>query len=156
MEHLQFCHPIVIVTISRMFNLMLHLNYVPDAFGIGITIPIPKNKDKRIHDKLDDFRGITISPILSKVFESCILKNMQTYFGTSERQFGFKKGLGCRDAIYTVKSVITHFTKNNSTVNICAIDLTKAFDRVNHLVLFQKLIKLNIPATYIYFKMLVQ
>jgi hypothetical protein len=148
-EHLQFCHPIVVVTISKMFNLMLHLNYVPDAFGIGITIPIPKNKDKRIHDKLDDFRGITISPILSKVFESCILQKLQIYLRTSERQFGFKKSVGCRDAIYTVKSVINYFTKNNSTMNICAIDLTKAFDKVNHSVLFKKLMNLDVPANYI-------
>ena len=68
---------------------MLSLNYVPDAFGLGITIPIPKNNDKRNHDKLDDFRGITISPVLSKVFESCLLQKLHPYFGTSERQFGF-------------------------------------------------------------------
>ena len=33
----------------------------------------------------------------------------------------------------------------NSTVNICAIDLTKAFDKVNHSVLYMKLMKRLIP-----------
>ena len=72
---------------------MLQLGYVPDAFGVGITIPIPKNKDKRNHDKLDDYRGITISPILSKVFKSCILLRIQPYLATSDRQFGFKRDI---------------------------------------------------------------
>ena len=49
-EHLQFCHPLVMATISRLLNLMLSLIYVPDAFGLGITIPIPKKNDKRNHE----------------------------------------------------------------------------------------------------------
>jgi hypothetical protein len=101
-QHLKFCHPIVIASITKLFNIMIRLGYVPDAFGVGITIPLPKNKERRNHDKLDEYRGITISPILSKVFESCILLRLQPYMATSDRQFGFKKGVGCRDAIYIV------------------------------------------------------
>jgi len=34
---------------------------------------------------------------------------------------------------------------NGSTVNICALDLTNAFDKMNHHGLFIKLMKRNIP-----------
>ena len=33
----------------------------------------------------------------------------------------------------------------SNTVNMCAIDLTKAFDKVNHHTLFIKLMKKHIP-----------
>ena len=71
---------------------MFKLNYVPDAFGLGTTIPILKGDKNRIYDKLEDFRGITISPILSKVFEFCLLKCLDKYLFSSERHFGVRKG----------------------------------------------------------------
>jgi len=71
-EHLQFCHPIVLCTIAKLFNVMINHGYVPDAFGRGIIVPIPKSS-KRNYNTLEDYRGITISCILSKVFEHCLL-----------------------------------------------------------------------------------
>ena len=65
--------------------MMFKLSYVPDAFGLGTTIPIPKGDKNRIYDKLEDFRGITISPILSKVFELCLLKCLDKYLFSSQR-----------------------------------------------------------------------
>ena len=97
---------------------MIAPGYVPDSFGRGLIIPIPKGNERRQYDKLEDYRGITISPVISKVFERCLLHFMQRYFITSDRQFGFKKGVGCADAIYAVRSVVDHFTKNSATVNI--------------------------------------
>jgi len=45
----------------------------------------------------------------SKLFEMAIIDRYSSYFVTSENQFGFKKNLGCRDAIYAVRKVIEHF-----------------------------------------------
>ena len=42
---------------------MMDLFYVPDDFGRGLTIPIPKCDSKRTFDKIDDYHGITISPV---------------------------------------------------------------------------------------------
>ena len=78
-----------------LFNLMFKYCYVPNAFGEGMIIPIPKGDSNRMYDKVEDYRGITISPIISKVFEQCLLYCTQEYFETSDRQFGFKKGVGC-------------------------------------------------------------
>lgn len=144
-EHFQFCHPVVISILSMLFNLMLKYECVPNAFGIGIIIPIPKKDSNCNYDKHSDFRGITISPVVSKIFELCILKNIKDLLSTSDLQFGFKSGLGCNHAIYSVRSVVNHFTLNNSTVNLCALDVAKAFDQVNHSILFNKLMNRNLP-----------
>ena len=47
--------------------------------------------------------------------------------------------MSCKHAIYSVRSVVETFVGNRSTVNICTLDLSKAFDRVNHYALFIKL-----------------
>ena len=53
--------------------------------------------------------------------------------------------MGCNHALYTVKSVVQHFTSGNSTVNLCALDMSKAFDKLNHYALFIKLMDRNVP-----------
>ena len=57
----------------------------------------------------------------------------------------FKKQLSCRHAIYCVRNVIEHYVNNGSTVNVCSLDLSKAFDRMNHYVLFTKLMDRRLP-----------
>jgi len=47
--------------------------------------------------------------------------------------------------IYTVRHIIGRFVKGGNTVNVCAVDHRKAFDKVNHHALFKKLMKRNLP-----------
>ena len=42
-EHLQLTHPILICTLTKLFNLMNIFGYVPNMFGHGTIIPIPKS-----------------------------------------------------------------------------------------------------------------
>lgn len=145
-EHLQHCHPIISCVLYKLFNLMLCTGYVPRRFGFSYTVPVPKIKDVRSAAlTVDDFRGIAISPIISKVFELCILDRFCAFFVTSNNQFGFKKGVGCTQAIYTVRKTVERFINSGSTMNLCSIDLTKAFDKTNHHALLMKLMNRNIP-----------
>jgi len=108
-EHFQFCHPIVVCMLSKLFNLMLKFNYVPNEFGMGLTVPIPKKDSKCQFDKVEDYRGITISPVVSKIFELCLLNYLKKSLATSDLQFGFKWGLGCDHSIYNLRSTVDYF-----------------------------------------------
>ena len=120
--------------------------YVPASFGRSYTIPLPK--DNAILGKahmVNDFRGISISSVLSKIFERCILDRFSSFLATSDNQFGFKKGLSCSNAIYSIRSVIDEYVAGGSTIDICALELSKAFDRMNHFALLIKLMNRNTP-----------
>jgi len=67
----------------------------------------------------------------------------------SDRQFGFKKGTGCNHALYTVRSVVEHFTAACFVVNLCALDMSKAFDKVNHYAVWIKLVDRLVPLTFL-------
>ena len=41
-EHFKYCHPIIVIILTKLFNLMFCFVYVPDDFGVGLMIPIPK------------------------------------------------------------------------------------------------------------------
>ena len=145
-EHLHYCHPSLCVILSKMFQLMLLCSYVPDGFRFNYIVPIPKsNQCSNKALTCDDFRGIAISPIISKVFEHCVLKRFQSLFSTSKNQFGFKKGTSCSHAIRVVRCTVDNIMRGGNTANLCAIDLSKAFDKVNHFALYLKLMKRFIP-----------
>ena len=112
-------------------------------------IPIPKDSGKNEIMSVDQFRGITISPVISKLFEHCTLIMYRKHFKSSERQFGFKSKLSCAHAIYAVRKVTEYFVSNDSTVNLCCLDISKAFDRVNCNRLFFKLINMGVPINFI-------
>lgn len=145
-DHLIHSHPILSSILTKLFNLMLLCSHVPESFGLSYTIPIPKIKDCRTKSMTtDDFRGIAISCVLSKVLELCIYDRFKQFFVVSDNQFGFKKGLGCSHAIYTVRNAVEQYLKGGSTVNLCALDLSKAYDKTNHHALFIKLMNRNLP-----------
>ena len=144
-EHITHCHPVIYALLAKLFNIMIFSGYVPDDFGVGILIPIPKSDSTCGTHKLENFRGITLSPVISKIFEHCILLVCSEYFVTSDNQFGFKSKVGCSHAIYTLRHVIDYHARNYSTLNMCFVDVSKAFDRVSHPALFIKLLNRNVP-----------
>ena len=93
----------------------------------------------------DNCRSIDISPILSKVFEHCLLRQLQSFVNSDDNQFVFNKGVGCSHAIYSVRNIVDSWVSQGLTVNLCATDLSIAFDKVNYYALFIKLIRRNIP-----------
>merc|ERR1712215_301777 len=61
--------------------------------------------------------------------------------GTSPSQFGFKRNHGTEQCIFAFKELVDHYTSRNSRVSVCFLDASKAFDRINYSLLFNKLIK---------------
>ena len=53
--------------------------------------------------------------------------------------------VSCSNAIHSVRKFIDHHVVAGSTVNLCAVDLSKAFDKVNHYAMFIKLMKRHVP-----------
>ena len=54
------------------------------------------------------------------------------YNNTTANQFGFKKNLSTEMCTFLLKEVVNFYRKSNTSVFICVLDATKAFDRVNH------------------------
>jgi hypothetical protein len=132
-------HPIVFVLLCRLFNLILKHGYVPSDFGRGIIIiPIVRDKCGNVCDA-DNYRGITVSPIITSIFESCILCKYKHLLTDDELQFRFKKHIGCGPAVFCLQQLVNYFSRRRSCVYITSVDAIKAFDRVDHYVLFSKI-----------------
>ena len=67
-EHLHFAPLNFLLRVTTLFNSMLGHAFVPNQFRSGFMIPIIKDSNGNKADTAN-YRGITISPILSKLFE---------------------------------------------------------------------------------------
>ena len=67
----------------------------------------------------EDVRGISISQVISKVLEHCIIEWFSEFLNTTDNQSGFKKHLGCSHVIYSVCHVIDHFVFGGLTYSKC-------------------------------------
>src|SRR5580693_4153682 len=118
--------------------------YVPDDFGRGLIVPILKDKMGNVNDT-GNYRGITLIPVISKLFETILLELIAPYLIIDDLQFGFRKGLGCSNAIFLLNETIDYFVSRGSSIFIASLDFKKAFDKVCHYKLFTVLIKAKIP-----------
>jgi len=79
-EHVLFSHPLLLVILSKHCNCMIHIGHVPECFGQSYTVSLP-NASCNIRSKsVNDFRGISICPLISKVLEHCILDRYGIFF----------------------------------------------------------------------------
>ena len=129
---------------------MLSHSCVPNQFRLGHMIPIVKDKQGNLGD-VSNYRGITISPILTKVFEHALKVLFSDHLKTSSNQFGFKKGNSTSHAIYCLKETVDYYINHGSHVYCSFLDASKAFDRLVHAGLFIKMINKNVPKTFLDF-----
>ena len=143
-EHLQYAHPSLVMHLKLLFHLMIVHSFVPHGFGKGYVIPLAKDKSGNLNS-VENYRAITLGPVIAKVFESIVTVVCEQELQTDDLQFGFKKNMGCTDAIFLCRSTVDHFTERGSNVYAASLDISKAFDKVNHFKLFHSLITAGMP-----------
>ena len=92
-----------------------------------ILVPVIKDKTGKINSK-DNYRPIALASMLSKVLESIILDRIEMYLVTQDNQYESKRKHGTDLCIYALKEIIMRYRNLNSSVFLCFLDASKAFD----------------------------
>ena len=147
-QYLLHAHESIVALLQALFHMISVHCYVPGSLTEVMIIPLVKNTNKDITDK-NNYRPIAIANIVSKVMERIIIMRIQHVVTICDNQFGFKKAQSTDLAIYTLKEVVQYYTARGSPVFACFLDATKAFDRVNHCLLFNKLLDTGWPPSIV-------
>ena len=127
---------------------MLKHKFVPDDVSVGVIISLVKDADGDT-GKSKNYKGVTLGPVESKVFEMCMLEKYFVFLQSSSLQFGFKTNSGCANAISCLMSATEYFNNNGSTVSPCALDIAKAFNKTNHYALYIELLRREVLTSLI-------
>jgi hypothetical protein len=126
--------------IAHIINLSISSGIVPDLMKIARVIPLFKSGDYRY---FQNYRPVSVLPIFSKLLEKVVFKRITNYIDKSsilsDNQYRFRKKLSTYLAIMRLYDGLTSaIDRREFTVGIFR-DLSKAFDTVNHDILFNKL-----------------
>ena len=127
--------------------------YVPVDLLNGDINPTIKDNNGNTTDS-SNFRKVMQSSLLLKLFEIHILDILieKVYFNSM--QFGYEKYTSTTDACLVFKETVNKYIRNKKDKAFCLfVDLTKAFDTVNHLLLGKILLKRKLPPDLVLFIM---
>ena len=126
--------------LSPHFNYLMKVGKFPDELKLGKITPIYKKESDEL---LENYRPVSTLPIFGKIFEKIIYSRLYNYFVSKgilhDRQFGFRKQHSTSHALnYSIDKIKQSIEKGDHVLGIF-IDLSKAFDTIDHKILINKL-----------------
>ena len=135
----------VVKPITFVFNLSLQSGVFPEKMKIAKVNPIHKAGDKQ---EFTNYRPISILSQFSKILEKLFHKRLYNYIEKHnllcEEQYGFRPNRTTTLAIVDLVEKISNAVDNKQYTVGVFLDLTKAFDTVNHELLLAKLYRYGI------------
>ena len=132
--------------LQALFNKIFEFGLTPSTWSSAIIKPIPKNSsnDPRLPS---EYRGISLLSTVYKLF-SGVLNNRLVKFAEEnniyvDEQNGFRKKRSCEDHLFSITAVIRNRKKNRLPTYVAFVDYEKAFDRIDHRLLFFQLMKMG-------------
>ena len=124
--------------LRSIFNEGCTSGIFPDSLKMSEVSPLFKAKDKVLKE---NYRPISKLPSLSKVYERLIYSQIIGFMENklSSRLSGFRKGYSSQHALLSVISTIRSSLDKKENVAALLLDLSKAFDCINHRLLIAKL-----------------
>ena len=133
-------YPGIIKALQIIFNKSMQQGHFPENMKMALIKPIYKGKSKT---EIINYRPVSLLPVVSKILEKIVNDRIIGFFKKHklfyEGQYGFRQGRSTTDAILDFTgNILENFNKGRYTLGLF-LDMSKAFDSLNHNTLLRKL-----------------
>jgi hypothetical protein len=145
-EMIKYSQHVILPCLVKIFNIILKSGKYPDEWAEGYICPLYKTGNPFLKD---NYRGITITSCLGKLFNSIINDRIDKYICNNkiipEVQIAYKDKSRTSDHMFVLKTLIDKtLKKDKKQLFACFVDFKKAFDYVSHDALMYKLASVGI------------
>ena len=138
--HLKYISHEIVPVLTHIINQSLCTGIFPDTLKTAKITPVFKKGDQHI---TDNYRPISLLPVISKIFEKVVFLQVYEYFTENkllyENQYGFRKYHSTELAsLEFTDKIILNLDEGKIPVSLY-LDLSKAFDTIDHSILLYKL-----------------
>ena len=131
----EICHPLAMIFRSSIDN-----NFVPNDWKMANVVPIFK---KGSRGDPSNYRPVSLTCVVGKLLEKIIKTNIMDHLLSNSiiqgSQHGFMPSRSCVTNLLEFLEHVTSVVDSGSSVDIIYYDFSKAFDKVPHIRLINKL-----------------
>ena len=142
---LKFALSKIIKAMSYLFSMSLKWGIFPKKWAIGFISILPKGGDKT---DPSNWRPITQTCVPAKLLEKIVQQRFMSHLNVnnilSECQYGFRKGRSTQQAIFELYKDLNYNLNKDNIIGILFLDISKAFDSLDHKLLLEKLLKVGL------------
>ena len=137
---LKYISSSIVNILTQIINQSLCTGIVPNSLKIAKISPIYKKGDPHI---TDNYRPISLLPVISKVLEKVVFLQVYDYFVKNnllyDSQYGFRKYHSTEYAALEFSDKVMANLDQGKLPTAVFLDLSKAFDTIDHSILIHKL-----------------
>ena len=134
--------------LTVIFNQSLQTGIVPSAWKLSNVTPIYKRGDK---SDPGNFRPISVVPVAAKLLEKLIANQLRSYLESfhllHDHQGAYRCGRSSDQILLFAVYKIVNALDSGSVVCAAFLDMRKAFDSLDHVILLQRLQELGVHNT---------
>ena len=125
--------------LHKLFNVCFKFGLSPSDWLKSDLKPLFKGGNKDPRNPLDH-RPVCIMSCIAKIYSCVLNRRLQNHLNTnnllSDSQNGFRAGRSCIDHIFSLVTILRNRKQENKQTFLCFVDFRRAFDSVNHVLLF--------------------
>ena len=142
---LKKCKKTLSKPLHKIWKCSFETGSVPKILKHGIITPIFKKGSK---GDATNYRPVTLTSHIIKIFERVVAQKIVSFMDDHNKfnphQHGFRKGRSCLSQLLQHHYEILEGLAEGANVDVIYLDYAKAFDKVDHGILSQKIKKLGI------------
>ncbi len=147
---LQAISPAVVHALTHIINTSLHTGVFPSAFKQARITPLLK-KPTLNPTLLGNYRPVSLLPLIAKTLEQVVFNQVSAFLTQNNlldsNQSGFRSGHSTETALLSVVEALRLARAASKSSLLILLDLSTAFDTVNHQILLSTLLRKGISGT---------